>query len=221
MSSNLKTTLHRANINIKKELVIILIINIFLIAIMVATFIFTHNNLLFIPFIFLIVLVNAVTFYRYLFLYNKNETLQIKELTTLLRYLYLDINNQIKVKDALLNLKEKASLKMNQKLDVFFDEMKQDESLLPYLHFASNFSSVLAEEAMINLYRYEKHSHKENLQHFNETYLKLKKVVDEDDEHNNNRQYEFIKTTAIIGTAIIVMLVIIVTIIIVEEYVHG
>lgn len=221
MNNNLKRALHRANINYKKELAIVLIINLLFIAIMVATYIFTHNNLLFIPFIFLIVLVNAVVFYRYLFLYNKNASDQIKELVTLLRYLYLDINNQIKTKDALLNLKEKASLKMNQKLDLLFNEMKQDESLMPYLHFASNFSSVLVEEVMLNLYRYEKDSHKDNLQHFNEAYLKLKKIVDEEDERDNNQQFEFIKTTAIIGTAIIVMLVIIVTIIIVEEYVHG
>lgn len=221
MNNNLKTTLHRANINFKKELVIVLVINILLIAAMVITYTLTHNNILFIPFVFLIVLVNAVTFYRYLFLYSKNDSNQIKELAILLRYLYLDINNQINVKDALLNLKEKASLKMNQKLDTFFNETKQDDSLLPYLHFASNFSNVLVEEAMIGLYRYEKQPQKENLQHFNECYLKLKKIVEEDDERDNNRQYEFIKTTAIIGTAIIVMLVIIVTIIIVEEYVHG
>ncbi|MCQ2796488.1 MAG: hypothetical protein MJ213_04230 [Bacilli bacterium] len=209
------------SINVKKELLVILIINIFLVAVMVATYVFTNNSLLFIPFIFLIVLVNAATFYRYLFLYNKKENGKIKELTVLLKYLYLDINNQIKVKDALANLKEKASLKMNQKLDVFFNEMKQDESLLPYLHFATNFSSIFAEEAMINLYRFEKEPNKENLQHFNETFLKLKKIVDEDDERDNNYQYEFVKITAIIGTAIIVMLVIIVTIIIVEGYVHG
>lgn len=219
MSNNSFKT--KFSINVKKELLVILIINIFLVAVMVATYVFTNNSLLFIPFIFLIVLVNAATFYRYLFLYNKKENGKIKELTVLLKYLYLDINNQIKVKDALTNLKEKASLKMNQKLDVFFNEMKQDESLLPYLHFATNFSSIFAEEAMINLYRFEKEPNKENLQHFNETFLKLKKIVDEDDERDNNYQYEFVKITAIIGTAIIVMLVIIVTIIIVEGYVHG
>ena len=56
---------------------------------------------------------------------------------------------------------------------------------------------------------------------FNETYLKLKNVVEEDNIRESNNQYEFIKTSAIIGTALIVILVIIVTIIVVEEYIHG
>ncbi|MCQ2794748.1 MAG: hypothetical protein MJ214_00890 [Bacilli bacterium] len=221
MKNNIKVAINRANINFKKELTIILIINVFLVATMVVAFIFTKNNLLFIPFIFLIVLVNAVAFYRYLFLYSKNVTDQIKELTILLRYLYQDINNQVNVKDALMNLKERASLKMNQKLETFFTEIEKDQSLSPYLNLAKNFSSVLIEEVMISLYRYKENASKENLLHFNESYLKLKKVVDDDEERDNNRQYELVKATAIIGTAIIVMLVIIVTIIIVEEYVHG
>lgn len=221
MRNKFQLILKRANIDYKKELIFVLIVNLFLIGGMIVTFIFTDNNLIFIPFIFLIVLVNAITFYRYLFLYSKNITEQIKEFTFLLRYLYLDINNQVKVKTALMNLKEKASLKMNKKLETLFEEIKHDDSLLPYLHFASDFSSVLVEEVMLNLYRLDKRTHKENLLHFNETYFKLKQVVDEECEKDNNRQFEFIKSTAIIGAAIIVVLVIVVTIIIVEEYIHG
>lgn len=218
---NIKALLKRANLNFKIEIVIIFLVNCLLIGAMIATYIFTHNNLFFIPFIFIIVLANAVCFYRYLFLYNKSASNQIKEITSLFRYLYLDINNQIKVKDALKNLKERASLKTNQKLETLLEETKKDDSLVPYLHFAANFSSVLIEEVMINLYRYEQRSHKENLLHFNEAYLKLKKSVEDDIIHDSNNQYEFIKTSAIIGTALIVILVIIVTIIVVEEYIHG
>ena len=221
MNNKIKKILERANLDFKKELVFILIINIIFISGMVVVFLFTGNNLFFIPFIFLIVLLNAVAFYRYLFLYSKNATDQIREFVTLFRYLYIDINNQIKVKDALKSLKERGSLKMGEKLEQLFNETKQDESLTPYLRFASTFSSVLIEEVMINLYRFSQKPHKENLAHFNEAYLKLKKVVEEDEEKDINRQYGFIKVTAIIGTAIIVILVIIVTIIITEEYIHG
>lgn len=218
---NIKAFLKRANLNFRLELISILFINCLLIGAMILTYVYTRNNLFFIPFIFMIVLANAVSFYRYLFLFNKNITNQIKELTSLFRYLYLDINNQVKVKDALVNLKERASLKINQKIETLITEKKKDDSLLPYLNFASNFSSVLIEEVLISLYRYEKHTLKENLLHFNETYLKLKNVVEEDNIRESNNQYEFIKTSAIIGTALIVILVIIVTIIVVEEYIHG
>lgn len=221
MNSNFKAITKRANLNYKTELVLVVLINIVLIGGMIVTYIFTHNTLFFIPFIFIIVLANGVSFYRYLFLYNKSITSQIKEFVSLFRYLYLDINNQIKVKDALLSLKERASLQMNQKLDQLMTEKNEDTSLVPYLNFAANFSNVLVEETLTNLYRYEKHQHKENLLHFNDVYLKLKEEVDEEIARDSNSQYEFIKTTAIIGTAIIVILVIIVTIIIVEEYIHG
>ena len=221
MSNKMKDLFKHANINYKKELIMLAIINDFLIAAMIVVYLFTRNRLLFIPFIFIIVLVNAITFYRYLSLYNKNVTSQIKEFTSLFRYLYLDINNQIKVKDALIKLKEQASLTMNKKIETLLEEIKRDSSFTPYLNFASTFSSVLIEEVMLNLYRYNKHSQNDNLLHFNEAFYKLKKVVDDDEDKNSDRQYEFIKNTAIIGTAIIVMLVIIVTIIIVEEYIHG
>lgn len=218
---NIKTILKRANLNYKIELVFIILINALLIGAMVVTYVFTHNNLFFIPFIFVIVLANAISFYRYLFLYNKNISNQIREFTSLFRYLYLDINNQIKVNVALVNLKERASLKMNEKLEALLDEKSKDPSLLPYLHFAANFSSVLIEEVMINLYHFEKHAHKDNLLHFNEAYMKLRKGIEEENIQSNNNQYEFVKTSAIIGTALIVILVIIVTIIVVEEYIHG
>lgn len=221
MNNNFKNIVNRANLNFKVELVFIILINCLLIGGMIVTYIFTHNNLFFIPFVFIIVLANGVSFYRYLFLYNKNITDQIKEFTSLFRYLYLDINNQIKVKDALLSLKGRASLKMNQKLEQLITEKSEDTSLVPYLNLAANFSNVLVEETLISLYRYENHQHKENLLHFNEAYLKLKEEVEEDQLRDSNNQYEFIKSTAIIGTALIVILVIVVTIIIVEEYIHG
>ena len=175
----------------------------------------------FFPFVFVIVLANSVVFYRYLFLYSKNAIDQIKEFVTLFRYLYLDINNQISVKDALMNLKDRTSLKMSKRLEDFLNEASQDSSLLPYLHFASTFSSVLVEEMMINLYRYNQKPGKENLLNFNRAYLKLKSIIEKDEEKDNNRQYEFVKLTAIIGTAIIVILAIIVTVFVVEEYIHG
>ena len=221
MSNKFQNLLKRANLNYKKELLIVILINLVTITLMVVTYVLTHLKLLFIPFVFVIVLVNAITFYRYLYLYSKNISGQIKEFTYLFRYLYIEVNHGIKVKDALLNLKEKASLTMNKRLEKFFEEINKDTSLVPYLNFASTFSSVFIEEVMLNLYRLEKQEHKESLLHFNEAYLKLKKVVEKEEIKDSNHSYEFIKTTALIGAAIIIIVVMAVTIIFVEEYIHG
>lgn len=221
MRNDLKTLLKRANLNYKKELITIIFINLFLVALMIISYVLTHNNLLLIPFIFLIVLTNAISFYRYLFLYSKNLTSQIKEFVTLFRYLYLDINNEIKPEAALKNLKAYASLKMNEQLQQLLDSSQTDPSLFPYLNFAKLFSSVLVEEVMLNLYRFKKRETNENLKHFNNAYFKLKHLVEQEDENNSKRQYDFIKSTAIIGTAIIVIVLIISVILITEEYLNG
>ena len=221
MNNKFQSILKRANLNYKKELLIVILINLAAIALMIVTFLLTHLKLIFIPFIFLIVLVNAITFYRYIFLYSKSISGQIKEFTYLFRYLYIEVNHGVKVKDALFNLKEKASLTMNKRLEKLFEEINNDTSLVPYLNFASTFSSVLVEEVMLNLYRLAKKDDKDNLLHFNEAYLKLKKIIEKEEMKDSNRSYEFIKTTALIGTAIIIIVVIAVTIIFVEEYIHG
>lgn len=221
MRNNFKLILTKARLNYRRELIIILAINLALIALMLSSYFLTKNELFFIPFIFLMVLVNGISFYRYLFLYSKNLTIQIREFVYLFRYLYLDINNQIKVEVALKNLKVRASLKLNEQLENLLTSIHHDQSLLPYLTFAHFFSSVLVEEVMVMLYRYSQSESKEDLREFNEAYFKLKRVIELDEEKNSKRQYDFIKTTALIGTAIIVMVVIISAILIMEEYIHG
>lgn len=221
MNNKIKAFFKKINLNYRKELVVLLGVNLVVIALMVVTFIFTHSSLIFIPYLFFLVLINGVCFYRYLHLYGKNLTNQMKEIVYLFRYLYLDINNGVNVLSSLEALKSKASLKMNEKLANLLNEASQDHSLMPYLNFAHQFSSVLIEEMMINLYRYEQKKLVANLNNFNRTYLKLKTMMEEDNEHDEMKQFDFIKSTAIIGTAIIIVIVIIAVIIIVEGYRHG
>ncbi|MCQ2792587.1 MAG: hypothetical protein MJ208_03595 [Bacilli bacterium] len=221
MNNNIKTKLAKANVNYKRALIVTLSINVALITVMIVTYIFTNNHLFFIPYLFLIVLIDAICFYRFFSSYQHHLEMKSKEVTNLFRYLYLDLNNQIKVKLALINLKERASLKMVELLDQLINETNDDSSLTPYIKFASNFSSTLVEEVMLALFRYQIESSPTKLKQFNEAYFKLKRVVELEEEKTNKRQYDFIKTTAIIGTAMIVVLVIIATVIVVEEYIHG
>lgn len=214
----LKKLIKSANLNAKIELVIILLVNLVLIVAAIFIFILTHNLLFMAPVIFIILLLNFANIFRYYYLKEKNEDNDLHALVLLFRYLYVDVNNGIKVIDALERLKGFANLKINTYLNNLLES--NDETIEPYLAFAHQFPSLLIEEMLVALFRYKNNAEMIYLASFNDAYFKLKKDDDKKMKERATWQFDFIKTTAIIGVAIIMLIVIASVIIMVGEFLY-
>lgn len=197
----------------KKGLIIFIIINVILIALMILIYVLTKSSLCFIPFIFLIVFANAIILFRYLQIYRNKENQKINKLCHSFRRFYLELNQGQDINKCLNNLKEDASLELNELLTNLLDNNETNITLKSYLDFAKQFDNVLVEKMMINLFRYQNNHTLENLNNFNRSYLALKSSIDEEKIKLYKTVFDLVKVTPIIG-AIIVVIVVIVTVII-------
>ncbi|MCQ2753328.1 MAG: hypothetical protein MJ206_03705 [Bacilli bacterium] len=217
--SKIKRLVADAGLRFNFEITVILTIDAILVVSGVITYIFTHSLLLTAPFIFLIIALDLADLWRFYYYRDLRQDNAIHEVSLLFRYLYVDLNNGLNVKEALEQLKSYASLHLNELLVNLLESQAND--VTPYLAFAHQFPSILLEEVMVALYRYAKKPELENLKIFNEAYLKLKTSSEQKAQERIKTRFDFAKSTAIVGVSIVLIMVIIAIILLVGEYLHG
>ena len=155
---------------------------------------------------------------RFYYLAVKRENENFHALVILFRHLYVDVNHNVKVLEAFEKLKSFANLEINSYINNLLES--KDKTVAPYLAFAHQFPSLLIEEMMIALYRYQNSSKPAYLSSFNDAYLKLRDLDNKQNKSRLHWQFDFIKITAVIGVAIILLIVIVSVVIMVGKFLY-
>ncbi len=84
---------------------------------------------------------------------KKREEIALeKEFVHIFSFFEIFLRNRIPVYSALHQLLSYASESMAEKLRTLIEEIDQDKTVEPYVHFASHFSSLAIKEVMISIY---------------------------------------------------------------------
>lgn len=147
------TTLNYLGLSFKREIIILITINLLLIGVLVLLINFNVTNFMIFMYSILIPFINYFYLSRYKDLVRKMEEKHNTEFISLLSYFEIFISNHNNVYRSFEMLIPYSSDWMNEKLEKMLQEIDLDKSVNPYVRFAKNFSYLVIENVMVSIYQ--------------------------------------------------------------------
>ena len=184
MKNKLKETIEFVGLSYKKELAIILVINIIFMIGGVLVYVFLKS----IIYVALVLMGIALLDYFLLSRYNDKKKTILKnrenELVAIISYFDVYIRNNKNVYQSFSQLIPYCSSWMKEKIEDLLKEIDEDKSIQPFVNFASNFQNLSTHSLMISVYQMvDQGESAEQLTHFNVIF----------DEISRNRHQEIIQ----------------------------
>lgn len=181
--NKLKETIEFVGLSYKKELVIILVINVVFLLAAISIYIFIKNFILAIIALVGVAILDYFMFSRY---NDKKKTIlknRENELVSIISYFDVYIRNNKNVYQSFNQLIPYCSNWMKEKIEDLLREIDEDKSIQPFVNFASNFQNLSMHSLMISIYQMvDQGESSDQLTHFNVIF----------DEITRNRQQEMI-----------------------------
>ena len=147
------TTLNYLGLSFKREIIILLSINILMIGLLILLIYFNVTNFMIFMYAIIIPFINYFYLSRYKDLVRKMEEKHNVEFISLLSYFEIFISNHNNVYRSFEMLMPFSSDWMNERLEKMLQEIDQDKSVNPYVRFAKNFSYLVIENVMVSIYQ--------------------------------------------------------------------
>lgn len=152
--SSLKNKIIRSGLNYKKEISILVIINILLLLMIAAILYFYKIDVLIISTsVAFLVLFNFIYLSRYSSLVERDKEENIKNFVSIFTFFRIYINNGYNVYTALKEIGAFANPYVMERLSELIHEIDNDKSVTPFIHFARSFDILIIEQLMINIYQ--------------------------------------------------------------------
>jgi len=203
----LRFKIESLNLSYKKEIGILLAINLCLIAIAIALYLLNVSLLYIASLIILIGGVNIFYLNRYNSLILLDEKKLENEFIELFSYLRIYLYNDETVYQALNNIKPYASIKMSEKIEELINGIDNDKSIEPFIKFSKNFKNKIIEEVMISLYELVNNgSDRLYLNQFIKIFEDFKNNKDKEDKERRYKGFDNINMLSIIGSGFILII---------------
>ena len=181
--NKLKDTIEFVGLSYKKEIIIILAINVIFMLSATAIYIFFKNI---IYSVFIIVALTMLDYFLFSRYNDKKKTIlknRENELVSIISYFDVYIRNNKNVYQSFNQLIPYCSNYMKEKIEDLLKEIDEDKSIQPFVNFAGNFQNLSMHSLMISIYQMvDQGESAEQLTHFNVIF----------DEISRNRQQEMI-----------------------------
>ena len=181
--NKLKDTIEFVGLSYKKEIIIILAINVIFMLSATAIYIFFKNI---IYSVFILVALNMLDYFLFSRYNDKKKTIlknRENELVSIISYFDVYIRNNKNVYQSFNQLIPYCSNYMKEKIEDLLKEIDEDKSIQPFVNFAGNFQNLSMHSLMISIYQMvDQGESAEQLTHFNVIF----------DEISRNRQQEMI-----------------------------
>ena len=179
--NKLKETIEFVGLSFKKELIIIMAINIVFAIGIVLIYVFFKNLI----YAVLILVGGALLDYYLLSRYNDKKRTILKnrenELVSIISYFDVYIRNNKNVYQSFSQLIPYCSNWMKEKIEDLLKEIDEDKSVQPFVNFAKNFQNLSTHSLMISIYQMvDQGENAEQLTHFN--------VIFDEISRNRNRE---------------------------------
>ena len=178
-----KDTIEFVGLSYKKEIVIILAINVIFMLSATAIYIFFKNI---IYSVFILVALTMLDYFLFSRYNDKKKTIlknRENELVSIISYFDVYIRNNKNVYQSFNQLIPYCSNYMKEKIEDLLKEIDEDKSIQPFVNFAGNFQNLSMHSLMISIYQMvDQGESSEQLTHFNVIF----------DEISRNRQQEMI-----------------------------
>ncbi len=219
---NLRQKIESLSLNFAKEMTILAIINIVLLALFIGLFFINISIVLNIGVLIVIVIFNIFYLNRYNGMILEKEKKLDHEFIEIFSYLRIYLYNQETVYTSLKNIKEFASSKMKERLDQLLADIDEDKTVQPFISFARLFQNKVIEEVMISLYEMVNSGNKDiYLNQFVKVFEDFKTRNEEEAEEKRYRKFDTLNMLSVVGSGYIMIVLSLTIISLLGEATNG
>lgn len=153
MIKRLKEKIILAGLNPKKELLVFLSVNVFLLLVSAVLFLIL-KDLIYSAFALAFIFIFSIVFLtRYSKRIASRNSENLQDFATLFGYFRIYIHNGYSVYSALKELLNFANPDLEKGLRILIEEIDEDKSVQPFIKFSKQFNEIIIEELMISIYQ--------------------------------------------------------------------
>lgn len=218
----LKGRIESLELSFKREMFVLLILNVVLTSVLVILNIFFFEiYILIISFVCLFAL-NYGYLSRYQVIEKSRYQSKKIEFVSMLSYFRIFLLNGYNIYNALEECRNYVSEQFKEDLDNFIHSIDSDKSIRPYIDFVKPFYSPLYEQVMMSIYQMDDIGVDNNyLYQFNSLLSRMKKEILEDKMNSNLNKLDATSVFPLIGAGIITMILAFGVILIVGDLISG
>ena len=202
--NKLKETIEFVGLSYKKELTIVLIVNIVFLVGAILIYIFLKNIIYSVFVLVAIVVLDYFMFSRYNDKKKKILKNRENELVSIISYFDVYIRNNKNVYQSFNQLIPYCSNWMKEKVEDLLKEIDEDKSVQPYVNFANNFQNLSMHSLMISIYQMvDQGESAEQLTHFNVIFEEISRVRQQEMINQKDKALSGMSTFPLIGAGMI------------------
>lgn len=148
----IKKLINELNLNYKKEKTFFLMGSLISILLAVIAFLF-HQLVVSIILLFGPLFILIIKYWQYTTLKDKNTKNHEDEFINLITYLEIFISNKFNIYNSFLEVKAYSSPWMSDKIQILLEEIDNDKTVDPFVHFATNFKTPIVENVMVAIFQ--------------------------------------------------------------------
>ncbi len=201
--NRLKNNIISLGLDYKKEVITFSLLNLFLLGIIIASFIFLD-----LVFSIILILISGgidlLYFYRYVLIKDKITQQNEEQFITMINYLEIFLSNQMNVYNALINVKQYCNQYVSHHLDILINQIDNDKTIEPYITFSKAFKTSVYEDIMIAIYQMSVDG--ENIERLNQFDFQFQRIKENDHQlqiNKKSRQLDTLSTYPLICSAYI------------------
>lgn len=206
--NKLKKRIENIGLSFKKEITILIIINLVLISCSIACFILFKQAMILAFLLFAIILLNYFYLSRYKNIENNVEIKIKDEFVSLLPFFKTYINNGFNIYNTFVEIKNFSSERLSERITSLIAEIDVDKTIKPYHSFAKKFNDNEIEQLMICVYQMVDDGNNERyINQFETIFSKLRDEKYQNNIESKDKSLSSMSVFPLIGSALLIVMI--------------
>lgn len=222
MIKKTKERIINLGLNLRKEITLLIILNVSILLIGITLVILLKNLLLLIAIFFVLLVTNYLYISRYQSLENTQKENNLKDLTNIITFFKVYLENGFNVYTSLKEVSEFANPFLHEKLFYLLHQIDEDKSVQPFINFAKNFDELIIEQLFISIYQMvDEGNNSSYLRQFELIFNKLSSEIYNNEFLKKEKRLSSITMFPLIGSGLLIIMITIGVVQVIGEMLYG
>lgn len=222
MIKKTKERIINLGLNLRKEITIFIILNVSILLVGITLVILLKNLLLLIAVFFVLLVTNYLYISRYQSLENAQKESNLKDLTNIITFFKVYLENGFNVYTSLKEVSEFANPFLHEKLLYLLHQIDEDKSVQPFINFAKNFDELIIEQLFISIYQMvDEGNNSSYLRQFELIFNKLSSEIYNNEFLKKEKRLSSTTMFPLIGSGLLIIMITIGVVQVIGEMLYG
>lgn len=205
----IKKLINDLGLNYRKEITILIIVEVFILLLFSIGFIFLKNITLLVYGLLAMICFVFYYLYRYKIKLEQKRNKEVNDFINTFSFFRMYIANGENIYSSFKNVSEFATLEIKEYIDILLENINNDKSIKPYIDFACNFNNKLVEDVMISIFQMVENGNNQSyIEQFNNVFMNFKKRIEKESAIKRNNKFDRFISCSIIGSGVLMMVLV-------------